>query len=82
MEEIRKQLEETIEKNKALKERNVRLIDGKETNFSKALTDYRSYMENMKKNQKICEREEVIDEMKALWSLKQSQEADLSGMLI
>ena len=81
MEEIRKKLEETTEKNKTLKERNARLIDGKETNFGKALTDYRNYMDNIKKNQQICEREEVIAEMKTLWHLKQSHEAELSCKL-
>ena len=67
-----------MEKNKTLKERNARLVDGREANFSKALHDYRSYMESLKKNQQICEREEVISEMKALWSLKQGHESELS----
>jgi hypothetical protein len=58
------------------------LLDTKESNFSKALTDYRKYIESSQKNQKICERDDVIDEMKQIWSLKKQQETDLTSKLL
>ena len=54
------------------------MLDTKESNFSKALNDYRRYIENSQKNQKICERDEVIDEMKQIWTLKKEQDDDIS----
>ena len=78
LDEIKKLLEETIEKNKTLKERNHRLAESKETNFSKALSDYRKYIDSYTKNQHICDRDEVISEMKQIWLLKQNHETELN----
>lgn len=78
LEEIKKQLEETIEKNKTLKERNLRLGEAKKANFDKALYDYRYYIENYRNNQEKCDKDEVISEMKQIWALKQTHEGELT----
>ena len=62
-----------------LLQRNERLSETKEFNFSKAYDEFRQYKENTK-SQKVCDKDEVIAEMKSLWVLRQKQDEEIAIM--
>lgn len=77
LEEVREEFFKLTEKKYQLEQRNQRLNETLALNFSKAFDDFRQFKNGIRL-QKPCERDEVTEEMKLLWRLKQSHDDEIA----
>jgi len=61
-----------------LRQRNIRLTETRERDMARAIEDYRAYNKEIN-SKNVCDKDQVIEEMKNVWKYKQAKEKELLG---
>jgi hypothetical protein len=56
----------------------MRLSETRERDMAKAIDDYRTYNKEIN-SKSVCDKDQVIEEMKNVWKYKQTKEKELLG---
>jgi hypothetical protein len=74
--EAKEELTKLLEANRSLKERNERLHESKGNQMNKASSEYKNYRKDLNARTE-CTKDDVLAELKDLWTFKQGQEREV-----